>query len=95
MAPAYWTSWHTWTSGSCSIRLIPAVISSGDRFTRLDIARVAARIQTSCVNEAHGWKGGILGVGGRRMFDVSVEAAGNAPLGRVGDGLGGGGVSGA
>jgi len=29
------------------------------------------------------------------MFDVSVEAAGNAPLGRVGDGLGGGGVSGA
>jgi len=47
------------------------------------------------VNEAHGWKGGILGVGGRRMFDVSVEAAGNAPLGRVGDGLGGGGVSGA
>lgn len=87
MAPAQWDSWHTWTSGSCSIRLIPAVVSSRDVFTRLDIARVAARIHTSCVNEAHGYRGGIMGVGQRRMFDISVEAAANAPL--FADGAGG------
>lgn len=80
MAPAYWDSWHTWTSGSCSIRLIPAVVSSRDAFTRLEIARVAARIQTSCVNEAHDFRGGIMGVGLGRMFDISVEAATNSPL---------------
>ncbi len=80
MAPTTWDSWHTWTSGSCSIRLIPAVLSSRDEFTRFDIARAAARIQTSCVNEAHGYRGGIMGVGGRRMFDISVEAAANSPL---------------
>jgi len=62
-------------------------VSSRDVFRRLDIAKAASRIQTSCVTEAHGLRGGIVGVGVERMFDVSVEAVGNSPLDE--DGVGG------
>lgn len=80
MEPVRWTSWKTWTVGSCQIRLLPAVVVSQDTFSHFDIFQTAQRIQRSCVDEAHGFRGGIVGIGRARMYDVSVEASRNTPF---------------
>lgn len=79
-APIEWRIWDTWAVGSCQIRLLPAVVVSRDTFSRYDIYVTASRIIRSCVDEAHGFRGGILGIGGGRMFDISVEANRKTPF---------------
>lgn len=55
-------------------------MASRDEFSRIDIYDTVSRVIRSCVDESHGFRGGILGIGSARMFDIIVEANQNKPF---------------
>ena len=78
--PVVWTSQRQWHYRTCSILLIPndpgvsdTFQNAQDTFSRLDIARVAKEIKVACINEEHGFRGGVKDIGPQRVFYLSVE----------------------
>lgn len=68
-----WDGQRAWTYGSCGLYLLPA---SGlpvhrDTFSRTDMAHCAESIRLACVNEEHGYRGGVLPIGAG-VFQVAV-----------------------
>ncbi|MCJ1453690.1 hypothetical protein MMC28_004038 [Mycoblastus sanguinarius] len=73
LEPTLWREGASWTHESCVIFLIPSGgLFRQDTFTRIDIARDVARIQLSCVNAAHGFRGGSVPIGPKQVFDVAL-----------------------
>lgn len=57
-----WDRLRGWIYGSCGLFLVPAqgLPVHRDTFTRNDIAQCAESLRLACVNEEHGYRGGIL-----------------------------------
>lgn len=61
LEPLVWDSLRAWMYGSCGLFLIPSpgLPIHRDTFSRYDIAQSAESIRRACVNEEHGYRGGI------------------------------------
>lgn len=68
-----WDGLRIWAHGSCDLYLLPApgLPIHRDTLTRIDIAQCARSIRRTCVNEEHGYRGGLLPVGAG-VFNVGI-----------------------
>lgn len=71
-AEAWYRIRHEWADRSCGISLMPNDASSVDIFSRGAIVAAALRIKSACVNEANGWRGGEVVIGGEGAFEVGI-----------------------
>ena len=51
---------------------MPNQMFSVDYFSRGAIAAVALQVKSACVNQANGWRGGEMGIGGNGAFEVGI-----------------------
>ncbi|KAG7009318.1 hypothetical protein G7Y79_00003g011860 [Physcia stellaris] len=71
-AEAWYPVRHEWADRSCGISLMPNGAFSVDTFSRGAIMAAAFRVKSACVNEANGWRGGEVVIGGEGAFEVGV-----------------------
>lgn len=69
-----WDGQRAWTYGSCGLFLVtsPRLPIHRDTFSRNDVAQCAESIRQACVDEAHGYRGGILPIAAG-VFQVAVS----------------------
>lgn len=74
--PETWDESRVWLHRSCVIWLVPVNVEDWqeDVFSRQDVVDAAMEVRRVCVSEEEGWKGGVVLVGGKGGFDVSVGA---------------------
>ena len=71
-AEAWYPIRHEWADKSCGISLMPNEAFEVDMFSRGAIMAAAFQVKSACVNEAHGWRGGEVVIGGEGAFEVGV-----------------------
>ncbi len=69
-----WRGRTTWSWLTCKVELVPRVESS-EYITRAKLARAAAFVKGDCVTLEHGYRGGYIPVGVRRVFYLKVWAS--------------------
>ncbi len=69
-----WDTTRTWIYNSCGVFLLesPGLPIHRATFTRTEIAQCAERIRIACVNEKHGYRGGIIPIDAG-VFQVAVS----------------------
>lgn len=85
-----WDQQRGWTYESCGLFLLPTpgLPIHRDTFSRNDIAQYAESIRLACVNEKHGFRGGISQIAAG-VFQVAVAGKpGRVSLGEWEDGIG-------
>ncbi|CAD6588434.1 MAG: hypothetical protein ASARMPREDX12_003327 [Alectoria sarmentosa] len=85
-----WDQQRGWTYESCGLFLLPTpgLPIHRDTFSRNDVAQCAESIRLACVNEKHGFRGGLSQIAAG-VFQVAVAGKpGRVSLGRWEEGIG-------
>lgn len=62
-----------WVWGSCVIVLLPNSVQSFDSISRLKLAEAATTLVTTCATQAYGYKGGLIKVGPKGVFHLTIS----------------------
>lgn len=73
--PLVWVGQLGWLYGSCGLFLVPSpgLPIHRDTFSRNEIAQSAEGVRRACVNEEHGYRGGIIPISAG-VFQVALSA---------------------